>query len=485
MQQKILCCWWDDPVTYKNAEDQTLLEETLALPKQLEVKLRTVQTHIETAWAAFQARMRAGDFNQPREIERLIEVFTYQRQWYEEQLSLFGPQNHTEHFFADLKFRRGRDRVQYTIDEILAMQNMGEKVHKDTLIRFYRKALATFDVTMTAFQRKRYENLSHEPNKAMNLNSYLGLIGKSWSEVVSGGKLFLEEAAKETGAQLVVPAADYVITLDADSVLSATYARRLIYEMERPENSRIAVAQTPYNTFRCPFIDLERVAGATTDIQHYVHQGFEYFHAIFWVGANALLRVRALGDIKEEDEERGYKIARYIQDRTVIEDTESSIDLVVKGWDVFNYHDQLAFSATPPDFGSLIIQRRRWANGGLIIFPKLFSYLFTGSTKLKRRLVECFIRTHYLLSTAFVSIGVLAMILYPFAGELHIGPLVSVSILYFYLYARDLIILGYRFTDLFRVYALNLLLIPVNVAGTLKSIQQARIKVEDTLWSYS
>jgi hypothetical protein len=47
---------------------------------------------------------------------------------------------------------------------------------------------------------------------------------------------------------------------------------------------------------------------------------------------------------------------------------------------------------------------------------------------------------------------------------------------YFLLYARDLILCGYKISDLLRVYALNLLLIPVNLAGVLKSLQQGVMK---------
>jgi len=43
---------------------------------------------------------------------------------------------------------------------------------------------------------------------------------------------------------------------------------------------------------------------------------------------------------------------------------------------------------------------------------------------------------------------------------------------YFYLYGRDLLSIRYRWSDLLRVYALNLLLIPVNLGGVFKSIYQ-------------
>jgi hypothetical protein len=49
------------------------------------------------------------------------------------------------------------------------------------------------------------------------------------------------------------------------------------------------------------------------------------------VGANALVRVAALREIAERDVERGYEIVKFIRDRTLIEDTESTIDLIGRG----------------------------------------------------------------------------------------------------------------------------------------------------------
>ncbi|MBK0296813.1 glycosyltransferase, partial [Bacillus sp. S34] len=104
-----------------------------------------------------------------------------------------------------------------------------------------------------------------------------------------------------------------------------------------------------------------------TDIQHILHQGMSRHNATFWVGANAVIRTRALRDIEEVETVGGFEVKRYVQDRTVIEDTESSVDLGMHGWTLVNYPERLSYSATPPDFGSLIVQRRRWANGGLLI----------------------------------------------------------------------------------------------------------------------
>jgi len=332
----------------------------------------------------------------------------------------------------------------------------------------YRRLVGQFQVSLACFERKRYVNLSHEPNKAMNLNSYIGLAGRAVRERIAPDGRHLDVVAPAE-AQFALPRAEFFITLDAASLLRPDYARRLIEIMRRPGNQRLAVVQTPYSAFAGAPGTLERVAGATTDIQYQIHQGFTGFGATYWVGANALLRATALDDIAVAGRERGFTVTRYIQDRTVIEDTESSIDLIAKGWTLRNYPERLAYSATPPDFGALIIQRRRWANGGLIILPKLLRYL----ARAPWRVGEGFMRVHYLVSIAMVNAGLLVLLAVPFP-EINRSPWLPASAAgYFLLYARDLVRLGYRATDLLRVYALNLLLIPVNLAGVAKSLQQA------------
>ena len=207
-------------------------------------------------------------------------------------------------------------------------------------------------------------------------------------------------------------------------------------------------------------------------MQYLIHQGFTACGATFWVGANALLRKAALDDIVTTELERGHVVRKYLQDWTVIEDTESSVDLILRRWTLHNYPERLSYSATPSDFGSLIIQRRRWANGGLLILPKLLRYLCRGGRWL-RRFPEGFMRVHYLTSLTGVNLGVLLIVLYPLEKPLRIGWLPLTALPYYLLYGRDLVLAGYRWIDLFRVYALNLLLIPVNLGGVFKSLQQA------------
>jgi cellulose synthase/poly-beta-1,6-N-acetylglucosamine synthase-like glycosyltransferase len=213
------------------------------------------------------------------------------------------------------------------------------------------------------------------------------------------------------------------------------------------------------------------LAGATTDIQYFIHQGFTHFDGTYWVGANALIRRQALDDIAVRRTERGFPITVYVQDKTVIEDTESTIDLVTKGWSLYNYPARLAYSATPPDFGSLLIQRRRWANGGLLILPKLIRHLMSGSARIG--FGEGFLRIHYLISLAATGFAILLLLLTPFEKGLDNIWLPLSLVPYFLFYGRDLVRAGYSWKDLLGVYALNLLLLPVHLGGVLRSLQQA------------
>jgi cellulose synthase (UDP-forming) len=271
-----------------------------------------------------------------------------------------------------------------------------------------------------------------------------------------------------------VPDTTYLLTLDADSLLLRDYCVRLVYFLEEPGNERVAVTQTPYSSFRGAPTRIERIAGATTDLQHILHQGMSYYGATFWVGANAVIRKRAIEDIVEIETVGGFEIATYIQDRTVIEDTESSIDLGAHGWTLINYPERLSYSATPPDFGSLVVQRRRWANGGLLIMPKLWKQARDRRFRRERILVrEMWLRTNYMASIAWASFGLLFLLAYPYDSRL-LSPVVFCAALpYFLAMGSDLRECGHRFSDIFRIYGFNLVLLPVNLAGVLKSLQQA------------
>ena len=249
----------------------------------------------------------------------------------------------------------------------------------------------------------------------------------------------------------------------------------MVAALESPENQRAAVMQTPYSAIPDTPHVLERAAAATTDTYYYVTEGMGFANAGFWVGASATVRKRALEDIATWHSERGYIIPAYIQDTTVIEDTGASIDLIFRNWRVEHYPARLSYSATPSDFGALAVQRRRWANGGLILLPKLLRQLSTARLSWTN-LLEASFRLHYLVMPACISVCMLIMLIYPFDFK-RVSNWIFLTIPpYLYLISRDLKQTGYRRSELFRAYALFLILLPVVLAGVRNSIIQMLLR---------
>ncbi|MGE5709733.1 MAG: N,N-dimethylformamidase beta subunit family domain-containing protein [Nitrospira sp.] len=474
--EKRLVLLLDDPPQPKNSEDQTALLAARALPAAIQATLDEPRRLLTEARGQFDMRRSTGSLNLIRECSLLADCYREISGWFSLQAKHCSTGTHTDVWFTEHIFNQPAEECLEQAAQWAQRKKRLAEFDTEKLAAQIEHAYAVlsgrFQVEIEVFERKRYRNLSHEPNKAMNLNSYLGLMGKRVGVVEDSGQPALEET-DETGHSRLILNTPYVITLDADSLLLPDYAERLVRLMERPGNERMAVAQTPYSAFPNAPGALERTAGATTDIQYLVHQGFTQYGATFWVGANALLRKKALDEICVEEQAENGIIRRYIQDRTVIEDTESTVDLVTKGWSLFNHPERLAYSATPSDFGSLIIQRGRWANGGLIIFPKLLSFL-RRAPKTAATAVQGLLQTHYLTSLAMAPLSVLLLLVIPFSSELMTVWMPLAALPYFALYARDLSLNRYRpGRDLLRVYALNLLLIPIHLGGALKSLQQA------------
>ena len=456
----------DDPAFPSKQDDLAALENARELVINLQRTLNEVSKQFKNAYEDFLTRRTSQPIDIKTELKRLSLLYSQAVDWFQLQADRYPLEDHTDTTFVRVTFldRAAHLRVRESCLSSLCISS------EETRHEYFRLA-TLFDVEISSFERKRYVNLSHASNKAMNLNSYIGLMGKNLTEIEApSGCMIIEADLKE--AKFQIPDSDYVAMLDADSVVTFDYAIRLIHVMENFNNKKVAIIQTPYSAYPNSTEILERTAGATTDLGYNIHQGLTYFDATFWVGANAIARKSALTEIVEEGEERGYPIFRFIQDRTVIEDTESTIDLVDRGWKLYNYPQRLSYSATPPDFGALLIQRRRWANGGLLILPKLLKYVFRKPWSWKK-FSEGFFRFYCLFSHTGMLLVLLILSLFPLhSDKLSKWLLLSIfsSLLVF---AKDLKLAGYKYTDLLRIIALNLLLIPVNTAGVLKSLQQA------------
>lgn len=457
----------DDPPA--DALPGSSLKGVRALPGHVQELLRPLRERCELALRAFDARA-AGERTSPAaEARHLADLCGHAAAWFEEQAHSHPGGDVAAAFFSDLSFRPPASRWRREARRWETVADGSRSPSSiDDVRTVYLYLLSVFSVEITSFERKRFANLSHAPNKAMNINTYLALLGGSYRYERSGGGMVLSRCPLPD-ADLVVPDADFALILDADTIVSPDYTGKLLRRFGSSGGERLAIVQSPYSTFPGDRGVLQRIAGAQTDVQYLIHQGLTHYNATYWVGANAVVRVAALRELAVTDVERGFEIVKFICDRTLIEDTESSIELVSRGWRLSNHLERLAFSMTPPDFGSLLIQRQRWANGGLLIVPKLFGYL-RQLRPVGARLKEGSMRLHYLISLGPVSMALLIAIGVSWDERLRTGGLLGTGLIYYAMYARDLHLLGYRWHDVVRVLALNILLIPVNLAGMMSSI---------------
>lgn len=463
----------DDPPYPTDPERNAELSATRLLGDKIMQELAQPAARFAEALRAEKELLKGMSRVGGGDLARVGAQYRWAAEWVSDKADRWPIIDHTDLFFRDEVLEALAEDFRQVVTSVdLAVQDRGD-LSRQRVEQMYSRLVRIFTVSVDSFERKRYASLSHEANKAMNLNSYIYLMGHRWKRVETPAGIMLEPVPEGHFADLLIPDSEYILTLDADSMLLRDYCLRLVYHLEQPTNERIAVIQTPYSSYRGATTRIERIAGATTDIQHILHQGLTFYGATFWVGANAVIRKRALEDIAVVNNEGPNTVTVYIQDRTVIEDTESSIDLGLYDWTLENYPERLSYSATPPDFGSLVIQRRRWANGGLLILPKFWrERKIRKTTRNPVQWPETTLRVNYMASIAWASFGLIMLLAYPFDSRLLSPWVIAAALPYFISMAMDLKSSRYKYLDVFRIYAFNLVLLAVNTSGTVKSVEQ-------------
>ncbi|MBY0355551.1 MAG: hypothetical protein K2Q12_07450 [Rickettsiales bacterium] len=463
----------DDPYQPKTLEDSLRLEAARQLPFTLQAMFDGMHATYQSAFSEFTVRRSTAPLDVMAESERLAALYEGVVHWIEQRKFEFlagravDALHHADRFFHDSVLEQTLNEYRSQAEAL----HHSEAIDHDVLSRHYRRLSTLFAVRFSSFERKKYVHLSHEANKAMNLNGYLSVSGKHWVEEERPDGWYLREVPAQQ-ATFQPPACTYHIIIDADTILLHDYALRLIHEMEKPDFAHIGVMQCYPSAFPNIPMGIERLAGATINLLFPVNQGHEHLGGSFWMGANAVVRRSALNAIARAALSEGKPVTIYIQDGTVIEDTETTLALLHKGWRVHQYPKRLAFFSTPPDFGSLLIQRRRWANGGILLLPSLIRYVMRTPKSLAL-IKELFVRFDYLTWGPVGCVMGLLMACVTFGDLMHSPWLLLYPLPCLIVQLRILKMEGYRYSDAPRLMALGVMLGPVIMGGVLKSLQQA------------
>ncbi len=153
---------------------------------------------------------------------------------------------------------------------------------------------------------------------------------------------------------LEVVDADIVAVLDADHVPTARF---LTATLPYFKDDRIAFVQTPQDFYNHESFEHSHLNGHDYSEEAVFYQaiapGKNRWGASFWCGTCALLRVEALRSIGG------------VATESVTEDVHTTIRLYRRGWRGVFRQEVLARGLAPHDAGGYLVQRNRWAQGGM------------------------------------------------------------------------------------------------------------------------
>src|SRR5439155_27233418 len=183
----------DDPPHPTSQTDRAGLEAARGLPEELRAVLAPMAESVQSAHAAFQQRQEGDALDLSHEHRALAAVYEEVARWLEKLAVDAIIEDHTDRWFVELVFRQPSRRYEASAERLRAGPGVSDTPTLDVLIRGYRHLTAVFDVNISSFERKGFCNFSHESNKAMNLNAYLGLMGKTVKPEATPAGLMLRE----------------------------------------------------------------------------------------------------------------------------------------------------------------------------------------------------------------------------------------------------------------------------------------------------
>src|SRR5262249_41379765 len=227
----------DDPSRPRRRQDIELLAAARSLPEEIEYTLRKPAEHFADALSRLTERLARKPLDATGETLALAQLYRDAASWFEEQAIGYPAIDHADELFVELTFRRPATQYRERAASLCKHAGTGSCPRAQDLRQEYERLAVRFRLEMSSFERKRFVNLSHEPNKAMNLNSYIGLLGRDWRFARQSGELRLEPS-DGVNADLSVPDADYVLMLDADSIIAPDYTVRLAHFLSQPPPTR-------------------------------------------------------------------------------------------------------------------------------------------------------------------------------------------------------------------------------------------------------
>ncbi|MFZ5986058.1 MAG: glycosyltransferase family 2 protein [Bacillota bacterium] len=272
------------------------------------------------------------------------------------------------------------------------------------LEKHYLECTRVFKTKLEVFMRTKYANLEQEKTKAGNLTAYTSIMGGTWKKTKNeNGEYILVPAS--SGKRVEMP--EYLAVFDCDSVARYNYLSRKVIYMQKPENEKAGLIQSPYDV-PCPEpTPVAAASGVMTAWFKPLSVALSTSKSSFWLGYNGLFRGEAVK-----------KMGSFLAE-TIIEDVENTIKLDLNGYHVVTSHENQCFTFSPVDLRSLQVQRTRWASGGLRIEKNIINHL--RHKRLRYTVSQAVLKSNYILGlTSFPIATTITWVLKtPFNSRYH------------------------------------------------------------------
>jgi cellulose synthase (UDP-forming) len=168
----------DNPPDPQSPNDKKLLDASRKLPEYIATMLKPMHSIITKEWIQFESRKH--QMNRAEAARVRTALYRDVATWFENMSREYYTHDHIEHCFVKEILSKLASKC-HSQAESLEYKAQQESASVNEIEYGYRYLHSLFSAELVSFERKTFENLSHEPNKAMNINSYLGLLGKTFS----------------------------------------------------------------------------------------------------------------------------------------------------------------------------------------------------------------------------------------------------------------------------------------------------------------
>ncbi|HYL58047.1 MAG TPA: hypothetical protein VEU51_04195, partial [Candidatus Acidoferrales bacterium] len=158
----------DDPPEPPDSPTREHLCATRRLPQEIEAMFRGMEERYARQLADFETRCSLGAIDPKHESDALAALYREVAAWLESQAAEYEVIDHTDVLYLRRVLREPARAHRSRAHEMEASAASGSlDVHR--IRHEYRRLASLFAVRITSFERKRFDNLSHTLNKAMNL----------------------------------------------------------------------------------------------------------------------------------------------------------------------------------------------------------------------------------------------------------------------------------------------------------------------------